>query len=206
MTLCHLLSSWRPLTPSSKALNVYHLAGSVFSSLLPPIQGVSQKGILLCIPFGMSLNQKSLQDGTWPRSPTSWTMAMQSFTTKEALLKKQSTCLMGSRKGWWEVVHSNFINPSGCGSLHPKIPKVMSTLCERLCWWPHHHFSTWHDHASVLCTVSKKCSDIDLEIRPDKCVSVVYNGSKVRRLVLFPLGRATQGICPVIQLVSWATH
>ena len=32
MTLCHLLSSWWPLTPSSKALDVHHLVGC----LLPP--------------------------------------------------------------------------------------------------------------------------------------------------------------------------
>ena len=43
------------------------------------------------------------------------------------------------------------------------------------------------DHASVLRTVSKKCSDIDLEIRPDKCLSVVYNGSKVKKTYSFPI-------------------
>ena len=45
---CHLLSSWWPLTPSSKALNVHHLVGSVYS--------ISQKGVPLYISFGVNLN------------------------------------------------------------------------------------------------------------------------------------------------------
>ena len=44
------------------------------------------------------------------------------------------------------------------------------------------------EHASALHTVSNKCSDIDLEIRPDKCVSVVYSGSKIKKTCSFPIG------------------
>ena len=34
----------------------------------------------------------------------------------------------------------------------------------------------------------KKCSDIDLQICPDKCVSVVYFGSKFKKSCSFPIG------------------
>ena len=72
-----------------------------------------------------------------------------------------------------------FPQPPGCGASIPKYqnssPHCVKGFADDLAIVSQHE----HDHASVLCTVSKKCSDIDLEIRPDKCVSVVYNGSKV---------------------------
>ena len=52
---CHLLFSWWPLTPSSKALNVHHLVGSVYS-IPHQLKGFSQKGIPLYISFGVNLN------------------------------------------------------------------------------------------------------------------------------------------------------
>ena len=131
VTLCHLLSSWWP----------QYSPFSMFSLILPSFTNSgclpdSQKGIPLYIPFGMSLNQKNLLDGTWTRSFTSRTMAMQSFATKEeALLKKHSTCSMshGFKQRVIESGLFQFHQPLRLWSLHHKIPIVMSTLCERLC-------------------------------------------------------------------------
>ena len=44
------------------------------------------------------------------------------------------------------------------------------------------------EHASALLSGSEKCSDIDLQIHPDKCVSVVYSGSKFKKSCSFPIG------------------
>ena len=66
-----------------------------------------------------------LEDGTWPRSLTSWKMVLPAFATKEALLKKQSTCSVphGFKQMIMESGSFQFNQPLGCGSLHPKIPK-----------------------------------------------------------------------------------
>lgn len=55
------------------------------------------------------------------------------------------------------------------------------------------------EHTAALLSLSEKCSDIDLQICPVKCVSVVlcqlYTlDPKLRRTVLFPLVECTQGI------------
>ena len=53
----------------------------------------------------MNLNQKSLLDGTWPRSLTSRSMEMLSFSTKWALLKNQlAQCFMGGK--WFIPISS----------------------------------------------------------------------------------------------------
>ena len=55
-------------------------------------------------------------------------------------------------------------------------------------------------------TVSKKCSDIDLEIHPDKCVSVAYNGSKVMKTCSFPIGEGHARYLSSDAAVSRATQ
>ena len=44
------------------------------------------------------------------------------------------------------------------------------------------------EHASALLSGSEKYSDIDLQIRPDKCVSFVYSGYKFKKSCSFPIG------------------
>ena len=41
------------------------------------------------------------------------------------------------------------------------------------------------DHQSALKDIDCKCSDLGLEIRPDKCVSYVSNGQKVNNRITF---------------------
>ena len=108
VTLCHLLSSWWPLTPSSKALNAHHLAGFV---LLLPSPTNSQKGIPLYItPFGMSLDQKSLLDDTWPRSlfPISSTSPAVGASTPKSQ-KSSPHCVKGFADGLTSFLNMNMI-------------------------------------------------------------------------------------------------
>ena len=174
--MAYLFVCWRAklaLLQRRRMKNViaaYSLAGYVYSHS-PPNQELTQKGIPLYIPFGMSLTEE----------PPGWYLAKLTYILedgnavigyKRGSLEEAVNLLTVSfqAKGNWKWFFP-ISSTSGCGSLHPKIPKVKSTLCERLCQMTslsQHE----HHHASVLCTFSKKCSDIDLEIRPDKCVSM----------------------------------
>ena len=52
------------------------------------------------------------------------------------------------------------------------------------------------DHAAALQTIDKHCSDLDLKLKPSKCVSFIYDGKKVLRNVTFPLKEgSTKNIC-----------
>ena len=56
--------------------------------------------------------------------------------------------------------------------------------------------SSMKDHAAALQTIDKHCSDLDLRLKPSKCVSFIYNGKKVLRNVTFPLKEgSTKNIC-----------
>ena len=48
--------------------------------------------------------------------------------------------------------------------------------------------SSMKDHAIALQTIDKHCSDLDLTLKPSKCVSFVYDGKKVLRNATFSLG------------------
>ena len=47
--------------------------------------------------------------------------------------------------------------------------------------------SSASDHAVVLRTIDNHCSDLDLTLKPAKCISLVFNGKKVLTTT-FPLG------------------
>ena len=56
--------------------------------------------------------------------------------------------------------------------------------------------SSTKDHAAALQTIDKHCSDLDLRLKPSKCVSFIYDGKKVLRNVTFPLKEgSTKNIC-----------
>ena len=121
-------------------------------------------------------------------------MAMQSFTTKEALLTKQSTCSMShvfKAKGNGKLFFQISSIPPAVGASTPKSqkssPHCVKGFADDLTIISLHE----HDYVSVFRTVSKKCSNIDLELRLDKCVSVVYNGSKVKKICSFSMEKAT---------------
>ena len=53
------------------------------------------------------------------------------------------------------------------------------------------------DHQSMLKQVDRKCSDLGLEIQPDKCVSYVFGGQKINSRTTFEVHQGfTRNICP----------
>ena len=153
MTLCYLLSSWQPLSLYLIIKGTQCSPLSRFCLILPsPTNpGCLAEGIPLYIPFGMSLNQKSLLDGTWTRSLISRTMAMQSFATKEALLTKQSTCSMchGFKQRVMGSVSFQFHQPLRLWESPPQNPKsqvyIVKGFADDLIIISQHE----HAHASV---------------------------------------------------------
>ena len=110
---------------------------------------------------------------------------MQSFATKEARFKEAVNLLNVSRvMGCFFPISSN---PPAVGASTPKSqkssPHCVKDFADDLTIISQYEY----DHASVLRTFSKNCSVIDLEIRPDKFVSVVYNGSKGKKTCSFPI-------------------
>ena len=47
--------------------------------------------------------------------------------------------------------------------------------------------SSSEDHQSLLLTIDNKCSDLDSTLKPEKCVSIVFNGSKMDHTTTFSL-------------------
>jgi len=47
--------------------------------------------------------------------------------------------------------------------------------------------SSASDHAVALCTIDSHCSGLDFNLKPAKCISLVFNGKKVLTTT-FPLG------------------
>ena len=47
--------------------------------------------------------------------------------------------------------------------------------------------SSIKDHHSLLLAIDDKCSDLDLTLKPEKCVSIVFNGVKMDHTMSFPL-------------------
>ena len=45
--------------------------------------------------------------------------------------------------------------------------------------------SSPEDHLSLLLTIDDKCSDLDLTVKPEKCVSIVFNGNKMDHITTF---------------------
>jgi len=43
------------------------------------------------------------------------------------------------------------------------------------------------DHAAALQAIDEHCSDLDLTLKPSKCVSFVYDGKKMLGNATFPL-------------------
>ncbi len=165
VTLCHPLSSRWPLTPSSNAFNVHHLYSP------PP----TKSG---CLP-----ERNSFMYTFWnePQSeePPRWYLAKVTYISdngnavihykrgslEEAVNLLNASWVQAKGNGKWFFPISSTSPVVGAST--PKIPKVKSTLCERFA--DDLTIIYQHEHASVLGTLSKKCSDIDLEIRPDKC-------------------------------------
>ena len=130
---------------------------------------------------------------------------------KEALLKKQSTCsishgfkqkVMGS--GSFQFHQPLWMWETPLPNPQKSSPHCVKGFADDLTIISQHGY----DHASVLRMVSKKCSDIDLEIHSDKCVVVVYNGSKVKKTCSFPIGEGhTRNLSSDVMLpVLWATR
>ena len=44
------------------------------------------------------------------------------------------------------------------------------------------------DHSETLFKISRACSDLDLVLKPPKCVSYVYNGKKIVKDATFQIG------------------
>ena len=47
--------------------------------------------------------------------------------------------------------------------------------------------SSIKDHHPLLLAIDDKCSDLDLTLKPEKCVSIVFNGVKMDHTMSFPL-------------------
>ena len=183
----HLLSSRWPLTTSSKALNVYHLAGSVYSS---PTLCFGERDSFVC----------TLWNEPQSEEPTGWYLAKVTYMSEDANAvirykrgsHEEAVNLLNvslvQAKGNGELFFPISSTPLAVGAYTQKSQKsslqCVKSFADDLAIIP----QLEHDHASVPRILSKKCSDIDLEICPDKCVSVVYNGSKVKKNCSFPIG------------------
>ena len=51
--------------------------------------------------------------------------------------------------------------------------------------------SSPEDHQSLLSTINEKCSDLDLTLKPEKCISIVFNGSKMNHTTSFSLSNCS---------------
>ena len=47
--------------------------------------------------------------------------------------------------------------------------------------------SSIKDHHSLLLAIDDKCSNLDLTLKPEKCISIVFNGVKMDHTMSFPL-------------------
>ena len=64
---------------------------------------------------------------------------------------------------------------------------LISTLhCQRLCW---RH--DCHVHSSALKIIDQKASSLDLKLKPENCVSFLYDGKDIDKRSTFSLSLAT---------------
>jgi len=51
--------------------------------------------------------------------------------------------------------------------------------------------SSPEDHQSLLSTIDEKCSDLNLTLKPEKCISTVFNSSKMNHTTSFSLSNGS---------------
>ena len=114
------------------------------------------------------------------------------YLAKVILVSSDGTSTVFYRKG----KHSTFSRPigfqpqemaNGIFLAHPPSSTV-TTTCTKLKHSKAHKvkgftgdlsvFFSMKDHAIALQTIDKHCSDLDLTLKPFKCVSFVYNGKE----------------------------
>ena len=96
------------------------------------------------------------------------------------------------------------INPS---SSTPPSPHRVEGYCDDLTLI--FSMRSCSEHAETLAVLDRRCHDLDLRLKPQKCISLAFNGKQVDRSVTFPLSAGnTRNIVdqPTKFLGTWISH
>ena len=134
-----------------------------------------------------------------------------------------STEIIDLRIAQWHLATGNskhFLKPS----ITPptaKVPKVREKINQPKLFYTTPHrvkgycddltliSSSCSEHAETLAVLDRRCHDLDLRLKPQKCISLAFNGKQVDRNVTFPLSAGnTRNIVnqPTKFLGKWISH